>query len=601
MESAFIPANQALSQPILPSQKSPYFHAINEDRLTLQDRSWLPAPPPANFSLQPRLSRSSLAIASPTSSMPPSLRPVYRPYHLDHQPHPYFAQGPSAMGYIPQQPRRYVRHQGLQEPIVPLRKEFCPMQEFEQNRPASVPSHFIQPSPTMSEHSAHPMPQRPISVAHMNTQNLIDTNYSNGGLIPEKRAELWLSSSIQPSRNDSDSEIPPRRSLPFPAIIRTEAQEVSLGTHSETVKLKSPSPTVASINAQEADQQTSKTELPSRQKAGRKRVSRARTKKSIKPVNQPSSPKAVSNEAQEENQSTAKEAKPPRKTRERKKRPAVQSELSNERKIPKRKRQPKHPGDDLTNSTRASKRPVIGPLDQFSDSNRNQLAADGQNQSPSELDGELPQEPQHEQKSREVSRERNSRTGLSLATETVDMSANPQKVVEMPQSCPSEFTRDMDVENFSVASNAHLVSTTPRLSSHCDQISEHEVLQQIPSKATTVRDMPYVDSAAVIPCRVGQRSASQATTVSIASTNSPIAAAGDTKSNHPTDSVTMVDETVILERDISNIVDFRLERGGHDMLETMYAEILIKMTVRDEKLFEGVARTLQSSSREVVA
>ncbi|KAI1737428.1 hypothetical protein F4680DRAFT_214098 [Xylaria scruposa] len=106
MQPGPVSRNQAHSQPILPSHRSRYFHNGIADYRASQDRSRL-------LHLPPRSSISPVGLASSGRSTP-----------LQARPHPFFAQGPAAMGYIPQNAIGYSRHPGLQEPIIPLRTQF---------------------------------------------------------------------------------------------------------------------------------------------------------------------------------------------------------------------------------------------------------------------------------------------------------------------------------------------------------------------------------------------------------------------------------------------------------------------------------------------
>ncbi|KAI0863976.1 hypothetical protein F4860DRAFT_466563 [Xylaria cubensis] len=101
MNPGYVSRNQAHSQPILPSHRSQYFHNGIADYRASQNRSRL-------FHLPLRSSHSPVSLASSGRSTP----------------HPFFAQGPAAMGYIPQNALGYSRHPGLQEPIIPLRTQF---------------------------------------------------------------------------------------------------------------------------------------------------------------------------------------------------------------------------------------------------------------------------------------------------------------------------------------------------------------------------------------------------------------------------------------------------------------------------------------------
>ncbi|KAI0553096.1 hypothetical protein F4679DRAFT_531865 [Xylaria curta] len=122
MQPGPVSRNQAHSQPILPSHRSRYFHNGIADYRVSQNRSRL-------LHLPPRPSHSPVGFASSGRSTPVQVRP-------QSQPHPFFAQGPAAMGYIPQNAVRYSRPPGLQEPIIPLRTQFYDVSNVhERDRP----------------------------------------------------------------------------------------------------------------------------------------------------------------------------------------------------------------------------------------------------------------------------------------------------------------------------------------------------------------------------------------------------------------------------------------------------------------------------------
>ncbi|KAJ8130442.1 hypothetical protein O1611_g3184 [Lasiodiplodia mahajangana] len=126
-------------------------------------------------------------------------------------------------------------------------------------------------------------------------------------------------------------------------------------------------------------------------------------------------------------------------------------------------------------------------------------------------------------------------------------------------------------------------SIDPALSSSRGRNYEPEVPQE-PLRKTDASTYP-----------AAKRSASQATTVSTTSTEISQTGGGE---NHPEvkelfNPMSMIDGAMILERDISGIFDARLRAGNADLLETLKGEILIKMAVKDDQIFETVRRSLQ--------
>ncbi|KAI1822075.1 hypothetical protein F4861DRAFT_516326 [Xylaria intraflava] len=595
MDSAFVPDNEAQSQPILPSQRSPYFHTIHPEHPVLQDQSWLTPPHhpshplPPNFSVQPRLSRPPLAMASPVSSMSP-LGPVPGPYQVHQQPHPYFAQGPSAMGYIPQQPRRYFGRQAPQEPIVPLRKEYSSLRELEQARPYSVPSHLTQLPQTINEHNAPLLPPRPISVAHTSSQSMMDAGYTNGGLISEKGED---SGPVRENLNDSDAGIPPRRLLPFPTTRRTGVQEATQTSHSEPIKEKSPSPKIASTDTQNESQPTVKSAISSR------KTTTTRKKRQVTRP-QANQPKAAS--------------KP------------VSS---------KRKRPAGRPESSPTHSTVSLKKPTkIKLLGRFANYHTNSPTTEGLGPPPSEVNESIPQESDPGQKSQEIEtraakskpsskpvntkRKATSKRPDDGSTHTSNVPKRPAKIglldrpseshincpsTEQNKASPSEVVQTPS-EDPNPDQKFQSIPTELNCSSGDAHIDTNAMnpIERTPNDVTTVHRKPSsVNSEVAIRSTATKRSASQATTVSTISTGSSITTPMVPKSNEPAPSGAgagsspMSDETMILEQDISNIVNTRLQQGKADMIETIYSEVLIKMAVRDENIFEGVAKMLESS------
>ncbi|GAW13904.1 hypothetical protein ANO14919_032950 [Xylariales sp. No.14919] len=180
----------------------------------------------------PRQSPSPVAIASRGRGL--SL-------HGHQRPRPFFSQGPAASPYFSPQVTGYYRRPGLQ-PITPLREEFSAMnsvhgndrsmalQELEQSRPHSVPSHYLQTSQPNVEHSAREIP-RPASAAYMSVQRPVSSNdhslnpLSEGAA--EKRRPLPSKRGASDDPDDLDDFMPPKRKLPFPPSERAKAQTMN--------------------------------------------------------------------------------------------------------------------------------------------------------------------------------------------------------------------------------------------------------------------------------------------------------------------------------------------------------------------------------------
>ncbi|KAF2972766.1 hypothetical protein GQX73_g719 [Xylaria multiplex] len=148
--------------------------------------------------------------------------------------------------------------------------------------------------------------------------------------------------------------------------------------------------------------------------------------------------------------------------------------------------------------------------------------------------------------------------------------------VEPSQARDLSYTHPVDTQETLVACSStpkflHSTMIDPPLSSHDDRSSKSRASQP-------------------------KRSFSQATTESTASTTLLHTTGNeDTQiAKDPPNQMLMIDETMILEQDISDIVNIRLQQGRADMLDTLYGELLIKMAVKDEKRFDAVSRILQS-------
>jgi hypothetical protein len=174
--------------------------------------------------------------------------------------------------------------------------------------------------------------------------------------------------------------------------------------------------------------------------------------------------------------------------------------------------------------------------------------------------------------------------------------SGPPRVKEISQLHPADTGQDMETKKAVVASSfipEHSISNQvdPSLSSYDNGDSEIGILQQLLPKFT-----PSHQHREVSTHPSAKRSASQATTVSATSTEPAHAAADedDTEEKQLFNPMSMMNETMVLERDISDIISARLQEGNPDLLEALQGEILIKMAVRDDEVFEAVSKILKS-------
>ncbi|KAI1758100.1 hypothetical protein F4782DRAFT_476592 [Xylaria castorea] len=176
--------------------------------------------------------------------------------------------------------------------------------------------------------------------------------------------------------------------------------------------------------------------------------------------------------------------------------------------------------------------------------------------------------------------------------------AEPSRARELSQSRPIEANQNVETKTTS----ATPVSIPERLhdtlvDSPCynrqDRSSTSQILPQLLTQSSPIRDEHMKSNAPT--SKVVKRSASQATTVSATTTQlscpSEDEDAAEVKESF--NPMSMIDETMILERDLSDIVSTRLQEGKPELLDTLYGEILIKMALKDDGLFQAVSRMLQ--------
>ncbi|KAI0434153.1 hypothetical protein F5Y09DRAFT_296760 [Xylaria sp. FL1042] len=97
-----------------------------------------------------------------------------------------------------------------------------------------------------------------------------------------------------------------------------------------------------------------------------------------------------------------------------------------------------------------------------------------------------------------------------------------------------------------------------------------------------------------LTCTMPKRSASQATTVSATSTKLSCGVGGGdvSKPKDPFNRMSMIETTIVLQRDVTDIVSTRLQQGSADLLDVLGAEILMKMAMEDKEFYEVVRRIL---------
>ncbi|KAI0443477.1 hypothetical protein F4803DRAFT_514907 [Xylaria telfairii] len=185
---------------------------------------------------------------------------------------------------------------------------------------------------------------------------------------------------------------------------------------------------------------------------------------------------------------------------------------------------------------------------------------------------------------------------ISSAMGVPSTNAEPSRARELFQPRPIEATQNHETKTTSalpasILENPHRSLIDPSLYSHQDQSSTSGIPPPLRTRRSPIRD----ECDAPAP-RALKRSASQATTVSSTSTEQSCTAENEDVPEEKSlpNPMSMIDETMILDRDLSDIVTTRLQEGKPDLLDTLYGEILIKMAVKDEGLFEAVVEMLKS-------
>ncbi|KAI1132813.1 hypothetical protein F5Y10DRAFT_291774 [Nemania abortiva] len=471
------------------------------------------------------------------------------------------------MGFIPQQLGRYPRPLGPRDPIVSLPNEYSttssihdyhgPMalHELEKTRPYSVPSGYTQRSDTDLEQSFPTIP-RPTSVAHTDTQRLFEFNQSNLNPLPGRNEEQPGPSSckgsipIDPSLEDQ--LIPPKRILPFPTSKRAKAQTTTTKEQLETSNAKSRSLGTASPLSTQVNQCTTSKVTTSRETTRSLEMSAPQLR---------SSKRLADREGEKSLKCT---------------------------------------NDASAGTPKASKRRIkINVVNRHADhlkpfSRREHNASTPASPRVSEYGSQG-------SKPSQITEWYSKSDGISESLDPINNTSSvnaahtsPLRARELSQLHPTSTDQDMGAEKASVTpsfapehSDSNLID--PMLFSVRDWNSELEISQESLLETNCAPDKP-LNLFPTIPARpAAKRSASQATTVSGTNTE-PYQAAGDEDVFNP---MSRIDETMVLERDISDIVSARLQEGNPDSLETLQGEILIKMAVKDDEIFEAVSKLLQ--------
>lgn len=473
------------------------------------------------------------------------------------------------MGYIPQQALRYSRHLNQQEPIVPLRNEFSTVsnihhadrsmawQGFAQPRPYSVPSQPMRTSRTNVEHSAQAIPRPTTSVAHTSTRGLYDLSHpaSKPQQLEPDEERVGLSSNKRGIPDDlgwDDELIPPKRTLPFPISKQAKALSARSNEQPETINPGFLTLDAASTAEQQVDQC-----IPTMT------VNRAK----------PSAP-----------------------------------QLQHSDMVPNRREMtlPTCSNDVSINNSEASKRPTrIKLVSRSATADSRQSFAQEYNlftPVSTQADENQSQKFEPSQTSQGKSQGDSINGNLDPMLSVMDGIMTPTSSSQAQESLQQSETERILIVPSSISEDSHPSLIDPFISSPRDRSPEPKISQQSPLTAISARDKsPHTHPN--IPAqirRAHKRSASQATTVSTASAEPPCTTGykDSLQENDVFNPMSMIDEKMLLQRDISDIVTARLREGNGTAasLDASHAEILIKMAVRDgdEDIFSAVCSVLRS-------
>lgn len=540
MPPAFVSGTQAQPQPAITS-RSRYFHNGLHSHSTLQNRSRL--------SPLPSLARSSGAMTSSQG--------IIQPLQIQQQPYPFFAGGPAARGYIPQQAQGFSRYAALQEPIVPLRQEFSAVHTVRNSserpvfspgpeqipRSYSVPTHYAQTSRFKTGHSARAI-SRPASAIQPGARRLVGLSRPNTKLVLGRNGETLGPSPTQIhdlySSRFEDEFIPPKRTLPFPTSDKSKVQNAHAEVQPEGITTESPllEDTVPELKKQ-AKQDATKKEISSRSTA--------------------------------ENDIAR----------------LSQSQLLDKPKTGKKRGFSQSQNDNMQVSKRPTKIKLVSRS--ADDSRRPPLQ---EYRSSASIYMQSSQEPRPNLIPRKGSQDESNSWTLGSAhlplTRTRESSC-----LHITKSAQDLNTGNAPVARSSVVGHPPSTSLTGSSpSNHQDKIPSSEIEQQTLHGNTSTHIYSHMPENTEIT-----RPASQASTLSTMSTQ-PLCSAGgkdkrDTKIADSSNTLLMTDTPTILERDISDIVTARLRDGNPDLLDAVHGEILIKMASGDDVLFEAISKILK--------
>ncbi|KAJ2984518.1 hypothetical protein NUW58_g6017 [Xylaria curta] len=246
---------------------------------------------------------------------------------------------------------------------------------------------------------------------------------------------------------------------------------------------------------------------------------------------------------------------------------------------PKRKKRPQHLSDALTDDRKTSKRPTKIRLVTKHADNKEKNPQVEHSTSVAQENKKASQESQPSQLPQKNSQGHSISNSLSTNVAVVDTSvahAGSSSGKEPPQ--PHSVTINEDTET---QVGLAMPSVDPG----------HTSTTLASSLLRGRQDRSAVGT-------LGKRSASQVTTVSATSTR-PSHTTEDEDLPESKDSLnpmSLIDETMVLERDISDIVSTRLREGNRRCLGAMCGEILIKMAVKDETLCDRICSILKSGN-----
>ncbi|KAI0811722.1 hypothetical protein GGR55DRAFT_83272 [Xylaria sp. FL0064] len=459
-----------------------------------------------------------------------SLRRPMPPFHPRQQPHPFLASGPAAAGYIPQQSVRYYRNSALQEPIIPLRDEFSGVSNIG-GVDKSIDFQSLEQA-------------RPNSVPSHYSQTSLNNFEFSSQEIP--RPASVAHTSIQASID--------------PLLLQPLCEGGSLG-------VSAPTGSDSEDQYPENDFIPPKRTLPFPTKQAKTVSAHSQTQRENMITDLPSS-QVVPTVTKQDDQSITEK-----------------SQSKNKKMM--RKNLDSATDGTAAKSLRAFKRPRITftnwhpPRHEFNTSISRST-----------------NEHANKSKCQESQPSRNARKntkGGRLASTTDKVSTKPTDAASPPvmnSSHPHLVDVDRDTRH-----GQHSVTHPPILEDSQSTMigSQPEASQQSLPIPNSIRDKPSVVKSNTLTNKKLERSISQATTVSTTSTKLSCAAKGDediSKPKEPFNRMSMVETTMVLQRDVTDIVGTRLQQGNADVLDVLGGEILMKMAMEDKEICEAVKRML---------